>query len=123
MFTADAYSAMESGRNEKAIDLFERHVRVLLDKKIQYQNDKEKLDAIDGDLQLIGSLITNLKQKMLGSSSKKFVLISEDKIAMENEMSCYPKVAQDTLRRMLTQKLRHYTFDDVVGLQWAKVGR
>ena len=111
---------MECGRNEEAIDLFQRHVSVLLAKKLQYEDDKEKLDTIDGDLQLINSLLIELQQKMLGSSSKNFTVISKNKVAMANMMSSYPKVAQDTLQRMVTYKLQHCTFDDVIGLQWAK---
>ena len=110
---------MESGHNEEAIGLFRRHVRVLLDKKLLYEHDKEKLDTIDGDIQLINSLLTDIQQKLL-ASSKSFTLIKEDKMALEREISCYSKAAQETLRRMVTYNLRHYTFQDVVGHQWAK---
>ena len=54
---------MRSGRYEEASHRFIRHTEVLLQKRIQYEDDKEKVEAIDDDLKVINEYLTELNNK------------------------------------------------------------
>ena len=103
-----AYSLMEDGQIEQAIEAFGQHAQLLLLKMEQYKGEREKIDAINDDLQMVISFLRNLRVKFMDRHSNKFEPMKKE--ALEEELQHFPKIARDTITRMITYKFPRLTF-------------
>ena len=111
---------MEDGQIEEAIEAFGGHAQVLLSKMDQYKGDKKKIDAINSDLEMINTFLSDLRLSSLDKHTNNFEPLSTRKEALEKELNRYPQIARDTITRMITYKFPNLMFSDIVGHQEAK---
>ena len=116
-YIGKANSLMESEHFEEAIQLFSKHAGILLTKLDLYKGDKKKSDAINSDLNLISSLLRELRQKSLSKFSKTFSPINTKPDALQEELGSYSNEARGAIKRMVTYKLPDLAFQDVIGHQ------
>ena len=110
---------MEEGHDDQAIKAFSCHAKLLLSKMDQYKGEKKKIDAINQDLEMIYSFLKDLQFRSFANTNT-FKPISARNEALEEELNRYPKIAKDTIKRMITYKFPNLTFSNIIGHEEAK---
>ena len=111
---------MQDGQIELAMEAYSRHVELLLSKLKEYKDEKKKIETINEDLKLVISFLSELRVKFMEKQGTKFEPIFMNEEAFQEALERFPKIARDTITRMITYKFPKLTFSDIVGHQEAK---
>ena len=111
---------MEEREFELAIQSLARHAQVLLGKLREYRDNKKKIESINENIELVSSMMRECRQKSLVKFNKNFLPLVENSSVLDEELKPYSKIAQDTVRRMVSYKFPQLSFQDVVGHAHAK---